>query len=457
MAFQLSLTTILLFISTVVLLTVVFTAVRRRHVQGARSFIWLMLCVTEWTICYALGNSSTDPQMQIFWTKCQYIGIVMTPLALFIFSLEYGQMHSLITRRNLLLLAVIPSMIIILIWTNEYHHFIWSSIEIRQLDSGFYVDYIRGTGFWIHTAYSYILILTGSFILVYKSLKGPSIFETQGLMMIIGAAVPFLANIVYTFWLAPFATLDPTPFALMFSGVFYAWGLFRLGLFNLLPMAGEVVLEGLQDGVMVLDRSGHVLYINPAFAEYSGILGKNAIGLPAREVLARWPELVEEFRDTTQANTQITAQLAGDTTRHFEMRIFPLYDRGRHFGGRVFTLRESTDQPGTRAIDLSSATARSRLMLMTTKANGDIVEINDRLVGILGYTRKEIIEKSSLNLWESVEQRSTLLRKSRSEGFENMDINLLSKNGEKINMTASAKSLTVNNETYLFFAMRENR
>jgi len=222
-------------------------------------------------------------------------------------------------------------------------------------------------------------------------------------------------------------------------------------------MAGEVVLEGLQDGVMVLDRSGHVVYINPAFAEYSGVIGKNAIGLPAREVLARWPELVEEFRYTTQATTQITVQLAGDMMRHFEMRIFPLYDHGRHFGGRVFTLRESTDIPGTRAIDLSSATARSKLMLMTTKANGDIVEVNDRLVGILGYTRNEIIEKSSLNIWESVEQRSILLRKSRSEGIENMDINLLSKSGEKINVTASAKSLTVNSETYLFFAMRENR
>ena len=255
----------------------------------------------------------------------------------------------------------------------------------------------------------------------------------------------------------PIIRLDPTPFAMMISGVLYAWGLFRLGLFNLLPVAGEVVLEGMQEGVMILDESNRVVYLNPAFSEYSGVSGKDAIGTSAAQALARWPELVNEFRDTTQASSQITVQLAGDTSRRFEMRISPLRDRSRRFIGRAFILRETASPVGTREVDLTSATARRNLMLMTTKANGDIVAVNDRFIGVLGYGRAEIIEKSSMSIWGSVEQRSTLLRKSHNEGFENMDLDLVAKDGHRVNLICSAKPITVGSETYLFFAMRENR
>jgi PAS domain S-box-containing protein len=292
---------------------------------------------------------------------------------------------------------------------------------------------------------------------VRQSLRGPSIFESRTLVMLLGAATPLLVNIIYIFWFVPIIRLDPTPFAMMISGVLYGWGLFRLGLFNLLPVAGEVVLEGMQEGVMILDQSNRVVYLNPAFSEYSGVSGKDAIGTSAAQVLARWPELVNEFRDTTQASSQITVQLAGDTLRRFEMRISPLRDRGRRFIGRAFILRETASPVGTREVDLTSATARRNLMLMTTKANGDIIAVNDRFIGVLGYSRTEIIEKSSMSIWGSFEQRSSLLRKSHTEGFENMDLDLVAKDGQRVNLICSAKPITVDSETYLFFAMRENR
>jgi PAS domain S-box-containing protein len=208
---------------------------------------------------------------------------------------------------------------------------------------------------------------------------------------------------------------------------------------------------------MVIDQTGLVVYINLAFSEYTGISSHEAIGSTAKQVLARWPELAGEFDDRAPASAQIAIQLMGDKARHFEMRISPLYDRGHRFGGRVFVLREIAGPAGIRAVDLTSATARNKLMLMTTRANGEIMATNDRFVGVLGYTRAEIIDQPSISIWESIEQRTVLLRKCHGEGFENMEINLVSKSGEKINVFASAKSITLNTETYLFFVMREKR
>src|SRR5690348_12118258 len=141
MAFQFTYTTIPLLISTAILLVVLFTAFQRRQVQAARSFIWLMLFVTEWTIFYILETSSTNPAMQLLWSKCQYIGIALTPAALLVFSLEYSRLSAWVTRRNLLLLGIIPAISILLAWTNEYHHLFWTSTAARLIDGELVVEY----------------------------------------------------------------------------------------------------------------------------------------------------------------------------------------------------------------------------------------------------------------------------------------------------------------------------
>jgi len=457
MALQYSPITIPLLVSTVILLFILFTAIGRRHVTGAHSFIWLMSCVTVWTVCYAVALSAVDQGTNEFWSRMQFVGIVFVPVSWLVFSLEYSHISRLINARVIGSLCIIPVISLALIATNDFHHLFWASMSAHLNNGIWAIEQPPGPAFWVYTAFSYACLIVGSVLFVRQSVKGSSLIETQSLMMILGAAIPWIINIVYLFWFRSALPIDPTPFTLVISGIFYTWGLFRLGLFNLLPMAAETVIEGIQDGVMVIDQTGLVVYINLAFAEYTGISSKDAIGSTSKMVLTRWPELVGEFDEQTPSNTQIAIQLAGDRTRHFEMRISPLYDRGHRYGGRVFILREIAGPTGIRAVDLTSATARSKLMLMTTKPNGEIIAANDRFVGVLGYTRAEIVEQSTISIWESIEERSTLLRKVRGEGFENMDLNLVAKNGAKIKMTASAKSIQVNEETYLFFAMRENR
>jgi|GEM_PF-6249688 len=444
-------------ISIVVSIVVILSAFSRRHIPGVRSFIWLMLCVIIWTFFYMLQISTPDPYAQIGWTKYYYIGIAFVPFIWLVFSLEYSRMSHLLTQRNLLILGILPVTIILLIWTNDFHHIVWKDIIINTSGNGPVLNYIDNWGFQIHTWYSYIFVLLGSFLLVRQSLKGPAAFESQAAMMILGASFPFVANLIYTFLLKNVISLDPTPFAMMVSGVFYAWGLFRLGLFDLLPVAGEVVLEGLQDGVLVLDRTGRVVYINQAFVDYSGIPAKDAIGASAEAMLARWPELVDEFRDTADAKTQISVRFGEGTTRRFELRISPLLDYSRRMVGRVFILRQVAGPSDARELDLTSATARRKLLLMTMMSNGEVVAVNEHFVAVLGYTRPEIVEQSAPKIWQSAEQRSMLLRKIRSEGLENMEIGLIAKSGQTIDLIASAKAITINEETYLFFAMREKR
>lgn len=446
-----------LIFSIIVSIIIILTAFPRRHIPGVRSFLWLMVCVIEWTIFYTIQLSTVKPEDQIGWTVYYQIGVALAPLTWLTFSIEYSRIPNILTRRNVILLLVLPITIILLMWTNDYHHIIWANVIIHHSSDGPSLEYVRNWGFWILAAYSYTFLLLGSFLLVRQSIKGPAAFESQAAVMIIGTSIPFAANLLYTFWLITFIKFDPTPFAMTISGVFYAWSLFRFGLFDLLPVAGEVVLEGLEDGVMVLDQADRVVYINPAYVDYAKVSVREAIGSTAQEMMARWPELIEEFSNIKTDQQQVSIQFGNDnTTGRFEMRMSPLLDFGHRNVGRVFILRKVTTLAGTRALDLTSATARRKLLLMTMLANGEVISVNEHFLGILGYTRNEIIEKSSVKIWESGEQRSTILRKARSEGIENMETSLIAKNGQKVDVIVSVKSVTINDEAYLFFAMREN-
>ncbi len=457
MTFQYNPLTIPLIFSVIISLTVIFLAFARRHVPGAKSFIWLMLCVTEWTIFYIVSLSTVELPAQAAWTKYYFIGIVFVPLSWFVFSLEYSRMSHLLTRPRFYLLLSIPIAIIILIWTNDYHHIIWTENVIRQTEQGLIVDFpsANAWGWWIHTAYSYIFVLLGSFILVRQSLTSPAAFASQPVVIIIGSLFPFVANILYNFWPSQTVKFDLTPFALMISGIFYAWGLFRMGLFDLLPVAGEVVLEGLEDGVMVVDQTDRVVYVNPAFVAYAGVSTKQAIGATTLNVLARWPEVVSEFQVAKNTNAQISIQFGKDGDTRFELRVSPLLDFNRRKVGHLFILRRVTNPAGARAVDLTSATSRRKLLLMTMMANGEVVSVNQHFVGTLGYTRAEIIEQYAIKIWQSAEQRATLIRKVRNEGVENAEISLVAKSGQIICLIVSAKAISINEETCLFFAMRE--
>ena len=460
MVFQYTPIVLPLIFSIIVLIVVILTAFPRRHIPGVRSFIWLMLCVIEWTAFYVMELSTQNVRLQAGWAKFYFIGIVFAPLAWFTFSLEYSHMSKFLTRRNFLLLLSIPLFIIFLIWTNDFHHIIWSANIFRQTSRGLILDYADANawGFWlIHTPYAYIFTLLGAFLLVRQSLKGPAAFSGQATVMITGVAFSLIVNVLYNFWLSRYIKVDLTPFAMAVSGVLYAWGLFRMGLFDLLPIAGEVVLEGLEEGIMVLDQSGQVVYVNPAFVHFTGIPIQEAMGATAAKMLARWPELIEEFRNVTSATAQISVKFEQDTTKHFEMRISPLLDFRRRNIGRVFIMRLIDNPAGTRALNLTSATARRKLLLMTMMANGEVVSINEHFTGVLGYGRADIIEKSAVKIWQSGEQRSTILRQIRREGLENMELALVAKDGTLVNLIVSAKSLPIQEETYLFFAMREKR
>src|SRR5215218_5409001 len=139
---------------------------RKRPAPGATPFFIMMLAVAEWTFGYAFELSSADLQSIVLWAKIEYLGIVTGPVAALVLALEYTGNESWLTLRGRVLLLVVPIITVALVWTNEFHGLIWSSVRVDTSMSIALLDVEYGVWFIMHTAYSYLAMIFGILLVV---------------------------------------------------------------------------------------------------------------------------------------------------------------------------------------------------------------------------------------------------------------------------------------------------
>jgi PAS domain S-box-containing protein len=182
--------------------------------------------------------------------------------------------------------------------------------------------------------------------------------------------------------------IDLTPSAFTVSGLAMAWGLFRLRLFDIIPMARDAVIENISDGVIVLDTQNRLIDINPAAQRIIGYSLSDVIGQPFARVLPQQPELVEHSNvRMVEALLEIVIE-EGETRYYYESHISPIHDRRGRLTGRFVILHDVTEHKliEARRKELEDrAHVVSRLSTLGEMAAGIAHEISNPLASVIGY------------------------------------------------------------------------
>lgn len=332
-----------LVITAVLLVPLALLLSRRRGAPGVGPLATLMLGVALWSLAYAYSLAQVALSAQLFWINMTYLGIGLVPASWLVFALEYVGLEAWLTRRRLALLAVEPLLALALALTNDLH--LLFRTHVRLLDVGTYLvlESVLGPAFWLHTAYSYLLIGVGAFLLLRNFVRMPRVYRRQASALLVAVCAPWAGNIVYLSGLNPFPYLDFTPFAFSISAVALAWDLLGFHLFEIVPIARGTVLENMEDGVVVIDAHNRLIDINPAAQRISNQRADVVIGRPAAEVFANWAELVERYRLVHEAHDELTTG-EGAASQSFDLRISPLYDRHGRLTGRIIVFRDISER-----------------------------------------------------------------------------------------------------------------
>ena len=276
-------------------------------------------------------------QAKIFWVNVQYIAIPLVPSLWFLFAFQYaGQDQSRLRAPFIAVLFGLPGITILLSWTNPLHEWMRSNVHLMNSDLVSEMGKTWGPWFWVQVIFSYLLLATGTFLLIRGSFRSQRIYRQQRLLVVVAALLPWIGNFLYL--TGAVKAFDPSPLAFSLTGLILAWGFIRWRLIDLVPVARELVVESLEDGVIVLDAHRVVVDANPCAARILGRSLDDLAGRPAEEVFAGWPDLCAMLR-SEQSTAVFQEELRGSW---FDLRVEPVCDlRGRVLG-RMVVLRDVT-------------------------------------------------------------------------------------------------------------------
>lgn len=327
-----------------------------RRPRGGLAYSGLMYAVAAWTVAYAFELNAADAGGLLFWAKLKYVGIVLAPVACLVFALQFAEISRRPSPFLLLLFLAVPVITLVILWRPSTEHLMW---RVTRADVGGTVPHLavqHGPWFWLHTAYSYTLYLVAVTLLLHAMSGSPRLGRGQRLPVLVAILAPLVGHLFHLAVQAP-AALDPTPATFAVSGLALGWTLLRRRSPMLMPAAREAVFEGMRDPVLVLDRHGGIVDLNPA-AE--GVLGRaeRLLGEHSSLVSARHSDL-EGIVEGGEWQREVGLEVDG-RERRYDLRSWPL--PGDAPGQRALVFRDVTEQ---RLAEAARRASEQRLGLLT--------------------------------------------------------------------------------------------
>ncbi len=253
---------------------------RKRPAAAVTPFAWAMLGMSVWAFMYGLEIFFPTLPAKLLVIKFEYIGIVIIPVFLFIFALEFTGRSNLLLPRVRFLLGIFPAIILLMVWTNEYHHLMWIAQGLIEGNGISLLDAQYGVFFWLHVGFSYTLVFLSGLILVMELLQKPGVYRIHIALVILGISSPVLGNILFVSGSDLIQHLDVTPLFFIPTAIALGWATTRYRLLDILPLEHLTVLQNMKDGVIVVDKQRRILYINPVTEKLFGHLEAHVIGQP---------------------------------------------------------------------------------------------------------------------------------------------------------------------------------
>ena len=314
---------------------------KRRAKPGAIAFGFLALSETIWTLGYILQAVNPGLSEKIFWNNIQFLGAVGTPVAFFIFCFTFARQTTGIFPITWRIILTTAGALLMLIWTDGYHALFRGVIVLEPGNPFTTLVFSNGPLFVLYPIFAYPLLILGTYTLMVNYFTSPRVFRLQIATVMMGMLIPWIATLVTWLELVNINLHDLTPLTFGISNLIVAWALFRFGLFDLIPVAYNTLVDQMKDGVIVLDGDWRILDLNAASQE---ILSVDLIKALGKQVPTEHPlsQILAEYAGNSTHPGEVLFKVH-DGERYYEMHVTMLLDNRKAVYGRLVLLHDITD------------------------------------------------------------------------------------------------------------------
>ena len=219
--------------------------------------LFCSLIISVGVLCQAVCNYFFSIP-SIWFENIIYIGTCFLPLTVFFTSLIFTN-TKITFKKSYLLLLVIPILSLVVLWTNDLHHLFYI-----QYSSSF-TDTIYGPYFYVHSVYTYLLLIIGIGRLLIFSIRNAGFFSKQSLLISIGLACPVIVNVLGSFLKLIPMTVFVTPILFSVSIICFALAIFKFDFLGIAPIALRKIADRMSDSYLVLNDDGNITDFNQTF------------------------------------------------------------------------------------------------------------------------------------------------------------------------------------------------
>ena len=334
----------ILIISSIILAFFAAITHSRRKVSGnsANFLSGCLLALTIYSLGYALELSSNSLPQMMFWVRFEHIGIQLAAPFWFLFSLHQTGNGKWITKRRIALLYIIPVLSIIAAQTLGSLNLLHKNPRFSWIGP-FPIFFYDLTIFMILSiAYLSLLLLFSSLLFTKLIVNTSAELRRQSMLIWASSFIPWISGLMYVFKLSPMH-LDLTPFGCIATALIVSIGLFKKNMLTLVPLARDVIFDGMRDGVLVLNKLGMIIDFNRQLRKIFPNLNNQSIGKMALDEFSQQTMMQEIIKNSAKNQNEITV-LESENSEFYRVKKTNLNDQNHHSVGEIITFYHYTEE-----------------------------------------------------------------------------------------------------------------
>lgn len=316
-------------------------ALRIKTARGTRLFSAMMFFISVWITASMLNIFNTYEPWKILMVKLEYIGIGGAVYLWLFFVAVYTQYDKWIRKYMYFLFAIIPVFTIISVLQAPNNSFVHKAYEF-EIVNGLKTNVKNFTiGFFIWTAYSYLMLGLGFMFLLFRIIETPKAYRKQLYYLIPIVFIVIIPNVLYILDKNPIEPYDPTPLSLTVIGTLIILTMYFHKFLNVGPIANELILNNIKGGVIVIDLNDTITDVNSISLSIIGKKKDDILGVKLSDIL---PEVACVLNMATGKEDIKKEIKLGPEKRYYEVKIAHLFDKPDLLKGHVLMLWDITDQ-----------------------------------------------------------------------------------------------------------------
>lgn len=256
---------------------VAYIAWRRRPAPGALGLALWSASSGLWALAYAVQLTFAIEALPYLWVALRATGTAGAVAGFFVLAAEHADKRRILNRWVMTTLVVVPVFMAAAILTESWHGlYLGPAGPSLRVVSG-------GPLFSVNAVYLWVQLFVAVVLLAIDFMFKRGLHRLQTSILLAAIAFPGVVMGAEMGGYSLMPGVNATPVAFGVACVLVSLGLFRLGLFDVVPVAREHVIENMPLGMLVFDPAGKLVDFNPA-ARSALQLRTLALGCPASMV-----------------------------------------------------------------------------------------------------------------------------------------------------------------------------